>query len=207
MRAIRDQQRKAILKGAIYEKFLKKALDASNEFSEIKELIDRFVTLDITNKDLRRQDQACQESRDMTFKEASRVKEEHRVKMLAYSTKVSELTSKKEKAEKESLFWDHAAQAAESGATNRTLLLGRIKMATANLFALVNAKDTGSAALERINVTERQLDKIQVFISDLEDVVKEFEAEIVANIAAKESQTSMGSKISLSTSRSSTRTR
>ena len=61
-----------------------------------------------------------------------------------YHTRLGELTHRKEKAEKETLYWEHQAQASEQSATKRTLLLGRIRMATANLYALVNAHTPGS---------------------------------------------------------------
>ena len=93
-----------------------------------------------------------------------------------YNTKLGELSTRQEKAEKETLYWESQAQQAEQNATKRTLLLGRVRMATANLYALVNAHAPGAtSSKERIPNTEKQLDKIQIFIKDLEDVVREFE--------------------------------
>jgi hypothetical protein len=80
-------------------------------------------------------------------------------------------------------YWEAHAQSAEQNATKRTLLLGRIRMATANLYALVNEHGAGAGHIERIPSTELQLMKIQVFIKDLEDVVNDFEAELALQAA------------------------
>ena len=76
---------------------------------------------------------------------------------------LGELSTRKEKAEKETLYWESQAQQAEQNATKRTLLLGRIRMATANLYALVNAHAPGSGSTnaERIPNTGKQLDKVR----------------------------------------------
>eukprot|EP00039_Didymoeca_costata_P030570 m.30232 g.30232 ORF g.30232 m.30232 type:complete len:348 (+) comp8185_c0_seq1:263-1306(+) len=211
LRDMRDRQRLAISKMEIYDKYMKSVLESTAEFSEKRELIDRYTTLDLTNKDLVQHDHDSQEKRDQKIRDAAKYKESHRIKMLSYSTKLGELTSKKERAEKETLYWEHAAQAAEQNATNRTLLLGRIRMATANLFALVNAHTPGAATLERLTVTEKQLDKIQVFIKDLADVVQEFEENFSATATGTSdlnttSKTTMGSTSSASLERKKSKT-
>lgn len=181
LRKVREEQRKAIGKQQFYETYLRSVLKSTDEFSEIAELIDRYVTLSVTNKDLVELDNECQRNTSEVTSRASRNREEHRVKVLSYNTKLGELTARMEKAQKQTLLWEGAAQTAESSATKRTLLLGRIRMATANLYALVNSHG-GSSTLDRIPNTEKQLDKIQLFIKDLEDVVIEFEADMMEEV-------------------------
>lgn len=181
LRRVREQQRKAIAKQQFYETYLKEVLKSSDEFSEINELIDRYVTLSVTNKDLVELDNKVQTNTAAVTNRAARGREDHRVQVLGMNTKLGELTSRMEKAQKQTLLWESAAQTAESSATKRTLLLGRIRMATANLYALVNAHG-GSTTLDRIPNTEKQLDKIQLFIKDLEDVVTEFEADMMEEV-------------------------
>lgn len=89
----------------------------------------------------------------------------------------------RETAEEQALFWEAQATGSEQNATKKTLLLGRIRMATANLFALVNAH-AGAGNMERIPGMEKQLEKIQIFITDLEDVVNDFEREVLGQNAA-----------------------
>lgn len=105
-----------------------------------------------------------------------------KVRVLGLNTKLGELTAAREVAEKQTLFWEAQATGSEQSATKKTLLLGRIRMATANLYALVNAH-AGAGNMERIPGTEKQLDKIQVFIKDLEDVVTDFEREVLGQQA------------------------
>jgi len=181
LRDVRQKQRDAISKQEFYEKYLKLVLEETDEFSEINELIDRYVTLHLTNKDLVALDSQCQERMETQTKRLGSRKEEHRVAILGLNTKLGELTTRKEKAEKETLYWEAQAQSAEQNATKRTLLLGRIRMATANLYTLVNAHAPGN--IERIPGTEKQLEKIQVFIKDLEDVVNDFEHDMAEQAA------------------------
>jgi len=178
LRTIREKQRKAIAKQEFFERYLKGVLSETEEFSEINELIDRYVTLHLTNKDLVNIDLECQQKMDSEAANHTRRKEEHRVRVLGLNTKLGELTAARETAEKQTLFWEAQATGSEQNATKKTLLLGRIRMATANLYALVNAH-AGAGNLERIPGTEKQLEKIQVFIKDLEDVVTDFEREVL----------------------------
>jgi hypothetical protein len=176
LRQIRDKQRKAIQKQEFYERYLKSVLSETDEFSEMNELIDRYVTLHLTNKDLVTLDLDTQQNMDTETHDLAQGKDDHRVDVLSLNTKLAKLTHEKDVSEKQTEFWEAQATGAEQSATKKTLLLGRIRMATANLYALVNAH-SGAGQMERIPGTEKQLEKIQVFIKDLEDVVNDFEAE------------------------------
>lgn len=80
LRTIREKQRKAIAKQEFFERYLKGVLSETDEFSEINELIDRYVTLHLTNKDLVNIDLECQRNMDSESINHTRRKEEHRVR-------------------------------------------------------------------------------------------------------------------------------
>ena len=85
MRMVRNNQSDQIQKEVFYEDYLKSVLTSSDEFSEINELIDRYATLHITNKDLVRIDNECQEDMQTLATDATRNKENHRIQMLGYA--------------------------------------------------------------------------------------------------------------------------
>ncbi|TNN43260.1 Coiled-coil domain-containing protein 42 [Liparis tanakae] len=63
--------------------------------------------------------------------------------------------------------WNHIQETA----AQKTLLLGRIKMATFNLYEMTDAMVEGEHTLT-MNDTEKQLEKVQMFIRDYEGLVK-----------------------------------
>ena len=82
LKKVKDQQRQGVAKQEFYEKYLRKVLQNTDEFSEINELIDRYVTLHLTNKDLVKLDNDCQARMDSLSKDQSHRQEEHRVRVL-----------------------------------------------------------------------------------------------------------------------------
>jgi len=65
--------------------------------------------------------------------------------------------------------WTHI----QNTAAKKTLLLGRVKIATHNLFQLVNKHLKQQAATVPLENTALQLDKIQMFIQDLNQITQE----------------------------------
>merc|ERR1719326_2169986 len=144
----------------------------SGEFQEISELIDRHATLITTNKDLRERERENQALMDKLKQEAAVFREENRVHILKCNNKLSSLQAEKETAQTEKLYWENQFSQVQNAASKRTLLLGQIKLATNNLFMLIQRK-------ARMNTTEevptKQLEKIQHYIQDLQDIIREYE--------------------------------
>lgn len=172
-----EEQRENLSQREVYEKYLKSVLAISHEFNEISELIDRHTTLSITNKELVDIQNENQKKLESINLQQERGKEAHQLEMLRLNNKLVGLEAKYESVTTERLYWENQAKMAENGATNRTLLLGRIKMATANLYALVERR--GRAGDEKVASTDKQLDKVKVFIEDQQDVYREYEQSLL----------------------------
>lgn len=85
-----------------------------------------------------------------------------KVEILRLNNTFATLEAKRDQVQTERMYWENQATLAENAACKRTLLLGRIKMATANLYTLVRASQKNRGSTERISRTDIQLDKIKV---------------------------------------------
>eukprot|EP01147_Barroeca_monosierra_P009985 gene9985-2160_t len=145
LREARSRQKEIIMRYQKFEDFLKQVLAKSGEFSEISELIDRHTTLIATNKDLREREQENQALMDRLKQEAATFREESRVHILKCNNKLSTLQVEKERAQTERLYWEN--QFAQKK--------GRVSIADGNPL--------------------KQLEKIQHYIQDLQDIIQEYE--------------------------------
>lgn len=171
-----------IAKQEIFEKFLRSVLQHSNDYTEISELMDRHATLSSANKELVERERSNQLQMDNLRVNMAQYKEETRVQMLNYTNQLALLRVKLEKSQTDSIFWEKQLSQVQSTASKRTLLLGRIKMATANLYTLVQKRLHISS--DNSADTIQQLDKIEVFIQDLHDMTLEYERSLIEEAAA-----------------------
>lgn len=165
-----------------FEKFLRSVLLHTSDFTEISELMDRHATLSSTNKELLDRERANQTHMDELKSGMAQFKEETRVAMLNDTNQLAVLRLRLEKSQTDSIFWEKQLSQVQSSASKRTLLLGRIKMATANLYTLVQKRL--HVANDASADTIQQLDKIQVFIQDLQDMTNEYERGLLETAAA-----------------------
>ncbi|KAJ7374089.1 Coiled-coil domain-containing protein 42 [Desmophyllum pertusum] len=96
--------------------------------------------------------------------------EEKNNEILNYNNQLAHLQTQLEKAQSVAVKWESQWTHIQNTAAKKTLLLGRIKMATHNLFMLVNRHLKQNTVIE---LTEKQLEKIQVFIQDLTQITNE----------------------------------
>lgn len=169
----REAQRAQIKTAEAYEAFLKRVLSHEHDYDEIGELLDRHATLKGTNEELIRQKELNQQRLETLQRDALRSREEHKVEMLRLNNKLATLESRREAAQTERLHWENEATQAEREACENTLLLGRLKMASANLYALIQARQGKSK--EKMASTDKQLDKIRTYIQDLASICDEYD--------------------------------
>lgn len=124
----RERGRKNIEQHEIFEKYMKQVLSIAPEYTEITELIDRYETLRATNKDLHDRERANQARHDFVKNEFADFKEQSRVRLLDASNQQAALRQKKEEAQAQLLHWESQFANIQSMLSNRTLLLGRIKL-------------------------------------------------------------------------------
>jgi hypothetical protein len=91
--------------------------------------------------------------------------------ILNNNNELANLQTKLEESQHRTAFWQAEWDHTIKNATQKSLLLGQIKMATANLFNVV--KSHLNNRLNWTNDTSLQLEKIQQFIMDLSQITEE----------------------------------
>ncbi|XP_033111580.1 coiled-coil domain-containing protein 42 homolog [Anneissia japonica] len=166
----RDKFLKKLDKRRVFNTFLDRVLESAEEFQESRDVIARYETLVATHKDLMDKASRSQDSVDGHRAELMKFTEEKNNEILSYNNQLATLQTRLDTAQGEAVKWESVWTHIKNTAAKKTLLLGRIKMATHNLFQLVNRhqKQSGSTDL-----TEEQLSKIQTFIMDLTQITTE----------------------------------
>jgi len=158
-------------KHEIFSTFMTKVLDSSEEFSEVREIIDRYNTLVATHLDLLDREQKNQDNSEQERTRLLRFTEEKNNQILHYNNQLAQLQTKLDKAQSNAVKWESKWTHIQNTAAKKTLLLGRIKIATHNLYQLVCKHSRGS-----VNPTDNtvvQLERIQTFIQDLTQITNE----------------------------------
>ncbi|CAH3013753.1 unnamed protein product, partial [Porites evermanni] len=191
----RDHIQYKLEKNVIFQQYLEK-------FQEIREVIARYDTLTATHQDLLERETKNQEKyekekgRLVKFTEVSFFFwsaddnifctyfcfhfQEKNNEILNYNNQLAHLQTKLERAQSVAVKCESQWTHIQNTAAKKTLLLGRIKMATHNLFMLVNRHLKQNTVIE---VTEKQLEKIQVFIQDLTQITNEIKRAETAAIS------------------------
>ncbi|RDD42880.1 Coiled-coil domain-containing protein 42-like protein [Trichoplax sp. H2] len=193
----RDKMQKKLLKYILYlflslvltyQAYLEKVLEKTEEYSEIREITARFDTLVATYDDLIERERKNQESTEVEKGRLLKYKEEKNNEVMYYNNKLANLQTQLEKTQSEAAKWESRWTFIKNTAAKKTLLLGRVKMATHNLYTLVN-KHLKQTPLP-LDQTVLQLDKIQLFIMDLTQITQDIKRseQLAASIAAKQQQ-------------------
>ncbi|TPX59501.1 hypothetical protein PhCBS80983_g02426 [Powellomyces hirtus] len=167
----KDRQTKAVETNLAYQRYLEAVLENVEEFGEVKDIIGRFDTLAATNKELLERSREAQERTERDRAGFLHSTEEKNNIMLNYNNDIAKLQTKLEEMQLRSAKWQSECDHTMNNATQKSLLLGQIKMATNNLFNLV--KSHLNNRLNGTGDTVVQLDKIQQFIIDLSDITSD----------------------------------
>lgn len=149
----RDRFKKRLEKYTIYQNYLEEVLDLSDEFSELREIMARYDTLIATHNDLLDREQKNQIIMEKEKQKFHRFTEEKNTEILHYNNQLAQLQTRLDKAQSEAVHWESKWTHIQNTAAKKTLLLGRIKIATHNLYQLVlrHAKSTRSGENEDID--------------------------------------------------------
>merc|ERR1719228_2928000 len=171
----------------IFAVFMQKVLDSSEEFSEVREIIDRYNTLVATHLDLLEREQQNQDASEQEKARLVRFTEKKNNQILHYNNQLAQLQTRLDQAQSNAVKWESKWTHIQNTAAKKTLLLGRIKIATHNLYQLVCKHSKGS--IQSSDNTVVQLERIQTFIQDLTVITNEIkrqEAEQREKAATKE---------------------
>merc|ERR1711937_467290 len=167
----REKLNEKLKKHEIYQVFMQKVLDASEEFSEVREIIDRYNTLVATHSDLLDREQLNQKASEDEKARLVRFTEEKNNQILHYNNKLAQLQTRLDQAQSNAVKWESKWTHIQNTAAKKTLLLGRIKIAIHNLYQLVCKHSKGTVAPTEDTMV--QLDRIQTFIQDLSQITSE----------------------------------
>lgn len=133
----RDKFKKRLEKYTIYQTYLERVLDLSDEFSELREIMARYDTLIATHNDLLNREQKNQITMEKEKQKFNRFTEEKNTEVLHYNNQLAQLQTRLDKAQSEAVHWESKWTHIQNTAARKTLLLGQIKIATHNLYQLV----------------------------------------------------------------------
>ncbi|PIK44422.1 putative coiled-coil domain-containing protein [Apostichopus japonicus] len=174
---------KRLDKHRIYHRYLERTLETAEEFQEIREIIARYETLVATHQDLVDKSNQTQDAVDYQKSQLVKFTEDKNNEILNFNNQLAMLQTRLDKAQSEAVKWESVWTHIKNTAAKKTLLLGRIKMATHNLFQLVN-RHLKQSSSDGDNTVE-QLTKIQMFIMDLTQITTEIKrAEAVGTTAS-----------------------
>ena len=175
LRAKRDRNRKIIAQNETFERYLKGVLSESSDYAHIDEVIKRHGTLTATNVDLKEREQNTSRKMDEVSAQLATTLEESRVEKLYLNNKRRTLLKELEKLQGDAVDLETQHRQVQSNASKRTLLVGRVRMAIANLYDLVRERSKTAAGQGDSTDPVSQLDVIEKFIEDLKDITREFE--------------------------------
>lgn len=166
----KDRLQRKLENYSIFHKYMEKALERGEEFHEMRDVIARYDTLTATHEDLLKNDQKNQEVIEKHRQQLMKYIEEKDNEILSYNNQLSTLQTRLDVAQSEAVKWESAWTHIKNTAAKKTLELGRIKMATHNLYQLVKKHQKQAAQAEE---TPDQLNQIQMFIQDLTTITNE----------------------------------
>ncbi|XP_043924372.1 cilia- and flagella-associated protein 73 [Protopterus annectens] len=162
----KERLKQRLIKNAVFWKYLEQVAQKSEEFHEIRDVIDRFDTLLATHEALVKKGTENQEAVEKEKALLHQFVKEKSNEILKYNNDLADLQSKVDLTHEETLKWESTWARIQNTAASKTLLLGKIKMATLNLFQMMS-KEMRQKMDISLDDTVTQLDKIKLFILDL----------------------------------------
>ncbi|XP_040010629.1 coiled-coil domain-containing protein 42 homolog [Xiphias gladius] len=155
----------------VYEDIMEQIVKRT-KFEDVDSLVDHLQSqLHLRDQLYQRQIEA-EEQADRQRKALAALEDQYDLLQLQKNRQLSRLQTELEEMRSEALTWERKWNHIQETAAKKTLLLGQIKMATLNLYEMA-AGSLGEEESVDINDTEKQLDKIKMFIQDHEDIVEQ----------------------------------
>ncbi|KAM8960675.1 cilia- and flagella-associated protein 73 [Pelodytes ibericus] len=159
-------------KNSVYKHYLQRVLQRTDEFQEVQEMIDRFNTLMATQENLLQRELKNQEKIEKEKARLMHYQEETSSQILEQNNQLAELQSELEKARAVVLQWESRWAQIQNTAAENTLRLGRIRMASMNLFQTITKHMRMKTDISMEDTAE-QLDKVKICFVDLEAIYKD----------------------------------
>ncbi|NWS14479.1 CCD42 protein, partial [Pachyramphus minor] len=149
--------------------YLRDALASMGQFQDVPAMLVHFGVLAEARAALAQEAEAGQERLTQARARLQRYQEEMSTELLSTNNELAQLHTRLEAAHQDMLQWESCWAHVQSTATQKTLLLGQIKLAVLNLFQLSTARlrIPMDVALED---TEAQLDMLLLCMQGLTDI-------------------------------------
>ncbi|KAJ1502145.1 Cilia- and flagella-associated protein 73 [Coelomomyces lativittatus] len=167
----KQQQELALEHGQKYLRYLESIFEISDGFSEIKDVLSRFDALSEANHELQKRAKEVQELQEALKLKYQMTMENHHTLILNNNNLMAQTKEKNEDAKQKAKKWQSVLETSIHTTTQQGLEVGQIQLATSNLFQLV--KSHLNNRISGTTDTFVQLDKIQQFILDLTEIVKQ----------------------------------
>nr|XP_012324449.1 cilia- and flagella-associated protein 73 [Aotus nancymaae] len=147
-------------------RLLEQALELMPGFQDVPELVARFDGLAETQAALRLSERERLAEQEEVRARLQRLRDAWPDELLAQGQRRAQLQERLEAARERTLQWESKWIQIQNTAAEKTLLLGRSRMAVLNLFQLVCQHQGQPPALD-IEDTEGQLEQVKLFMQDL----------------------------------------
>ncbi|XP_012324449.2 cilia- and flagella-associated protein 73 [Aotus nancymaae] len=147
-------------------RLLEQALELMPGFQDVPELVARFDGLAETQAALRLSEHERLADQEEVRARLQRLRDAWPDELLAQGQRRAQLQERLEAARERTLQWESKWIQIQNTAAEKTLLLGRSRMAVLNLFQLVCQHQGQPPALD-IEDTEGQLEQVKLFMQDL----------------------------------------
>lgn len=154
-----------------FHTYMDAVLETSDEFSEVREITSRYETLSSTYQDLLERDQSNQDLIESKRQYLAKFTEDRQNEIMSYNNDLSFMQGDLDKAKSKTVHLESNWNQIQTTAAAKTLELGRIRMATLNLFNLVNTQLKMQGVTETDSDTH--LDKVSQYIQDLSQITTE----------------------------------
>ncbi|KAL7392343.1 hypothetical protein ABVT39_023349 [Epinephelus coioides] len=169
----KQELQRQVQRHSLYQDYMERIVKMT-KFNSVKELIGHLENCVHFRDHLYQKYIEVQEQIDQQKKTLQTLEDQHHFIRLQKNSQLYQLQGELEKTHSEALIlereWNHFLERA----AKKTITLGRIKMATLNLYEMTDDKIEGREAVD-MNDTEKQLDKIKEYIKDQEDLVKQYQ--------------------------------
>ena len=171
LKVLLEKQREKMSLEKVYRSYLEKVLEGTNEFNELKDILRKHETLSSNLEDLVERSTDMTDKLDITKKQFRGIVKKNDEKIMGYTNLIADLTWRKEQAETTLQKWESLWAHIQNTASRNVLLLGRVKMATENIYVQIY-KQRGLQPKE-VEGAKDQLKKIGTYINDLKDIITE----------------------------------
>ncbi|XP_037338019.2 coiled-coil domain-containing protein 42 homolog isoform X2 [Pungitius pungitius] len=168
----KQEQQRRIQRHSVYWDLMVRVVRMT-KFDDVQELTGHIESLLHFEDHFCKRENKAHEQVDQLKKTLLTLEDNHRLRRLQKNNQLSQLQTEIEKTRFEALSWDRKWNHIQETAAKKTLLLGRIKMATLNLYEMTD--DTVEEGY--MNDTEIQLDKVQMFIQEHESIMKQHQTQ------------------------------